>query len=59
MSDRPVTIRCDCGAELTGSRSMPRLTCECGAVYAVTVTRLKPVDGDDRSRGEDERATPQ
>lgn len=58
MEDRAVTIRCDCGAELTGSRLAPRLACECGAVYAVTVTKIRSPDGDAASGGVDERATP-
>jgi len=57
MEDRSIRIRCDCGAEVTGPRLAPRLACECGAVYAATVTQIRSPDGDAEVDA-DERATP-
>jgi len=36
----PIDMRCACGERLIFDRSTDRVTCECGATYAVTITRL-------------------
>jgi len=36
---------CACGADLSFDRSAERVTCQCGASYAVTITQLTQPDG--------------
>jgi hypothetical protein len=47
--DGPIDMQCACGERLVFDRSTDRVTCECGATYAVTITRLTaPGDGAER-----------
>lgn len=39
-SDAEVRMACDCGDELTFSRTEDRVRCPCGRHYAVTITRI-------------------
>lgn len=39
-----VGLHCDCGAPLSG-KFEDRVTCECGAIYVVTVTKLTSEGG--------------
>jgi hypothetical protein len=36
-----IRMGCECGTELVFEVDADRLTCECGAPYAVTVSRLR------------------
>lgn len=38
--DGPIDMQCACGERLVFDRSTDRVTCGCGATYAVTITRL-------------------
>ena len=40
-----VDMICACGADLSFDRSAERVTCQCGASYAVTITQLTQPDG--------------
>lgn len=35
-----VNMECECGERLSFDRSEERVTCECGAMYAVMITQL-------------------
>ncbi|MBB6647224.1 DUF1922 domain-containing protein [Halobellus sp. MBLA0160] len=38
--DRTIKIQCDCGRWLEAETEMYRVNCECGKVFAVTVTDM-------------------
>lgn len=42
MSGQTVQMECDCGRLLEFDRGDARPTCECGAVYAATISQLIP-----------------
>jgi hypothetical protein len=50
MSDPTFTMECRCGRSQSFESTLERLECDCGAVYAVTITELRaPRDGSEPS----------
>lgn len=45
MAQLDVTMTCECGAGLRFSHDESRVECDCGAIYAVTITQISPPDG--------------
>ena len=49
MSDPTFTLECSCGRSQSFAPSADRVECECGAVYAVTITELRAPESDEGS----------
>ncbi|WP_255195594.1 hypothetical protein [Halorarius litoreus] len=43
MPVESITIRCECGAATEVDPDIDRFECDCGSVYILTVTQLKPL----------------
>ena len=46
MSDPTFTMECRCGRSQSFGSTLERLECDCGAVYAVTITELRAPESD-------------
>lgn len=43
MPAESITLQCDCGASTEVGPDVDRFECDCGCVYVLTVTQLKPM----------------